>query len=169
MWQLLRVALASVKGNKGNANAAGVKGNEGNCRTGPTKKAAGKRSWLKRQASDLLIIKEPWLDLILRRKKTWEIRGNRTTKRGVIHLARSGGGGILLGKATLTKCVSLTREELAKHEDKHCISDCQSVKYRNIYAWVLKGACRYKKPLQYRHAQGAVIWVKAHKWFVDRS
>ena len=51
-------AARGVKGNKGNAagapgnkgNAAGAPGNKGNCRTGPTKKAAGKRSWLKRQA-----------------------------------------------------------------------------------------------------------------------
>ena len=58
----------------------------------------------------MLIIKEPWLDLILRREKIWEISGTSTKKRGEIHLARSGGGGILVGSATIVDCKNLTRE-----------------------------------------------------------
>jgi hypothetical protein len=161
----LKKAAASGKKSKGNRN--GSVGNKGNRTVGRMKRTAGRRSWLKRQASDVLIIKEPWLELILEGKKTWEIRGTRTKKRGVIHLARSGGGSIILGSALLTDCISLSREELKKNKDKHCIPDMRGIDYSTIHAWVLKDVRRYKKPLQYKHARGAIIWVKAHKWFVD--
>ena len=39
---------------------------------------------------DALIIRQPWLGLILSGKKTWEIRGSRTNKRGPIALIESG-------------------------------------------------------------------------------
>lgn len=163
----LKKASASGQKSKGNSNASGTVANSGNRNVGRTKKAAGQRSWLKRQASDILIIKDPWLKLILRKKKTWEIRGTSTTKRGIIHLARSGSGGQILGSAMLTNCIALTREALEKHRTKHRIKDLSSVNYDKIYAWVLAGARRYQKPMQYKHAQGAIIWVKAHKWFLQ--
>ena len=154
-------------GNDGNASARGSVGNEGNIITGKTKKSAGKRSWLKRQAKDLLVVKRHWLELILRKKKSWEIRGKGTSKRGLIHLAASGGGGLILGRATLVDCLPVEREELRRHTGKHCIPEreLESVKYPKIYAWVLKGACRYKVPLEHKHSQGAVVWVKSHRWF----
>ena len=135
---------------------------------GKKKKTAGKRSWLKRRAKHLLVIKARWLDLILSKKKSWEIRGQPTSKRGLIHLAVSGGGGRILGKATLVDCLPLKREELPLHAGKHCIPEreLESVSYPKIYAWVLKDACRYKEPLAYKHSQGAVVWAKPHGWFV---
>jgi len=58
----------------------------GNCTTGEVKKAfgskGGKRSGLRRKAKVALVIKKPWLDKILSRRKTWEIRGCSTTRRG---------------------------------------------------------------------------------------
>ena len=51
-----------VKGNKG---GHGVKGNDGNATTGQKKRAAGRRSGLRRSTKMLLVVKNPWLDLIL--------------------------------------------------------------------------------------------------------
>jgi hypothetical protein len=155
-----------VKGNKGghglkgNKGGHGVTGNRGNSNKGPKKKAAGKRSGLKRATKDLLLIKSPWLQLILRKRKTWEIRGSSTHKRGLIHLGLSGSGGEIHGRARVTDCRLLTREELRKHKDKHCIEDVDSVRYAKIYAWVFSDVLRYKKPLQHSHKQGAIIWCK---------
>ena len=153
----------------GNASAGGSVGNKGNIIKGSPKKTAGKRSWLKRQAQDLLVIKPRWLDLILARTKSWEIRGTATSKRGRIHLAVSGGWGLILGKASLVDCLPVKREDLVLHTGKHCIpeQELKSVKYMKIYAWVLKDACRYKVPLDYKHSNGAVVWVKPHRWFVQ--
>ena len=104
---------------KGNKGGHGVTGNGGNTSKGPKKKAAGKRSGLKRVTKDLLLIKSPWLEFILSKRKTWEIRGSRTEKRGLIHLGMSGSGGEIHGRARVTDCRLLTREELRKHKDKH--------------------------------------------------
>jgi len=140
----------------------------GNVIIGTGKKRAGKRSWLKRQTSDPFVITPHWLELILRRKKTWEVRGTPTAKRGLIHLAVSGGGGLILGKASLVDCLPLKNDELRRHEDKHCIpeKDLPLVKYRKIFAWVFKDASRYQTPLKYKHSQGAIVWAKPHRWFV---
>ena len=61
----------------------------------------------------------------------------------------------------------MKREELRLHAHKHCIPkrELEAVSYPKIYAWVLKDACRYKRPLKYEHPQGAVTWVKPHSWF----
>jgi hypothetical protein len=148
------------KGVKGNNGGKGVKGNKGNTRKGPKKKAAGRRSGLKRATKDLLLIKNPWLQLLLRKRKTWEIRGSSTQKRGLIHLGLSGSGGEIHGRARIVDCRLLTREELRNHKDKHCIEDIDSVRYAKIYAWVFSDAFRYKKPLQHSHKQGAIIWCR---------
>lgn len=158
--------VAGNPGNRGNANAAGKLDNEGNGKIGCQKRAAGRRSWLKRQTSDVLIIKGSWLELILKGKKVWEIRGTKTKKRGIIHLARSGAGKLIFGSASLVSCFEISREAFKRNMKKHRISDFREVKYPKMHAWVLRNVRRYDKPLRYRHPRGAMIWVKAHKWFV---
>ncbi len=43
---------------------------------------AQKRSAMRRSTKVVLVVKNPWLDLILSGKKTWEIRGQHTQRRG---------------------------------------------------------------------------------------
>ena len=66
-------------------NSKGNPGNRGNETIGRTKKAAGKRSALRRCTKMVLLLKARWLDLILSGKKTWEIRGTQTTQRGTTY------------------------------------------------------------------------------------
>lgn len=42
-----------------------------------------------------LIIKSPWIDLILQGRKTWEIRGSHTHTRGLVALIKSRSGSIV--------------------------------------------------------------------------
>ena len=149
----------------GNRNAGDVKRaagalSSGNKTTGEKKRAAGVRSGRKRATKNLLIVKKPWLEKILSRRKTWEIRGTSTQKRGLIHLGLSGSGGMILGCANLIDCLPLSREEFRARIAKHCIEDCKIVRYRKIYAWVLKDAQRHNPPLRYTHHKGAVTWIK---------
>ncbi|MEK8017999.1 MAG: ASCH domain-containing protein [Candidatus Parabeggiatoa sp.] len=105
-----------------------------------------------------LIIRQPWLDLILSGQKTFEMRSKLTRIRGEIGLIQSGSG-LVLGTAHLLDCVHLMRYELEKYQDKHCV-DLQNPlldKYR--WAWQLSDARRFDKPLPYKHSRGAVIWV----------
>ena len=106
-----------------------------------------------------LLVRKPWIDLILAGKKTWEIRGMPTSVRRWIHLAQSGTGS-LVGRARVVGCLKVPREELPGHVDKHCVLDCGIVRYARVFAWVLEGAERLAAPRPYVHPQGAITWVR---------
>ena len=145
-------------GNRG--NAAGNPGNPGNPTIGRSKKAAGKRSALRRSTKMVLVMKAPWLHLILSGQKTWEIRGTQTTQRGTIHLALSGAGGQIAGQCRIVKSYAIDRKTLSNHFRKHRIEDLSIVTYRKPHVWEISHARRYKQPFVYDHPQGAVNWVR---------
>jgi len=149
-----------VLGNRGNASGKGALGNKGNTTTGQKKKKAGKRSALRRSTKMLLIVKNPWLDLILSKDKTWEIRDAQTKQRGKVHLALSGAGGRIVGQCHITDSVAIDKITLEMTFSKHRIKDLARITYRRPHAWVLSKARRYKKPFVYSHPQGAIKWVK---------
>ena len=67
------------------------------------------------RGASILIIQQPWIDLILDGHKTLEIRSTRCNKpEGErIYLALSGGGGVILGYVTFVACRGpLSRESL---------------------------------------------------------
>jgi hypothetical protein len=108
---------------------------------------------------DCLIIKKEHLDKILSGKKTWEIRGSKTHKRGKIGLIESGSGTII-GECKLIDCSNeLSLKEFLNNKNKHCSSN-KALSYKKTYAWVLDSAKRYNKPIPYKHPNGAIIWVK---------
>ena len=131
----------------------------GNVGKGRMKKSTGQRSGVRRSTREALVVKKKWLDLIFAGRKTWEIRGTPTNKRGQIHLAESHAGGKLVGRACLVDCFSISPKTFKKHQKHHCLSSWAMVPYQDPYAWVLKDAERYEKSLDYDHKQGAVIWV----------
>ena len=151
-------------GNTTTARGKGVLGNKGNTTTGQKKKQAGKRggkrSGLRRSAKMLLIVKNPWLDLILSKEKTWEIRDAQTKQRGKVHLALSGAGGRIVGQCHITDSVAIDKITLGTTFSKHRIKDLARITYRRPHAWVLSKARRYKKPFVYSHPQGAIRWVR---------
>lgn len=105
-----------------------------------------------------LIVKKPWIDLILDGKKDWEIRGSNTLIRGKIQLIQSGSG-LVIGEAELVDSLVLNREEYNKAFNHHQIMDTSVFPYKKVYAWVLRNPIRYSEPIPYNHPQGAVIWV----------
>jgi hypothetical protein len=105
-----------------------------------------------------LIIRDPWIDLILDGLKTWEIRGNDTKHRGHTELIKSGTG-MIHGSANLVSTKELSLINLYRNSDKHGIQDCSVVKYTNIWAWIFENPVLYSEPIPYKHPQGAVIWV----------
>ena len=131
----------------------------GNTKMGAVKKQAGKRSGLKRCAKCALVVKKRWLDLIMAGTKDWEIRGHSTTRRGWIHFAESQAGGKLVGRANLIDCLDVPRASFMQNINHHRVASLSAVPYKRIYAWVLKDAERYSRPLSYEHKLGAVIWA----------
>lgn len=109
-----------------------------------------------------LLIKRPWIDYILAGRKTWEIRGRKTDRRGRIALIRSGSG-LIVGVCDLVDSKGpLSKEELLQNIDKHLIPVSEierGLRYEEPYAWVLENARALDPPIAYQHPPGAVIWV----------
>jgi hypothetical protein len=109
-----------------------------------------------------LLIRHPWIDMILDGKKTWEIRGSATSVRGTVGLVPSGSGTIV-GVCEVVDCVGpLTAEEYTKNAKKAGMrpSEAKLGWYRQTYARVMAKPRRLSRPLPYRHPPGAVIWVR---------
>jgi hypothetical protein len=109
-----------------------------------------------------VVIKPPWIDLILQGKKTWEIRGTHTSTRGRIALIKSRSGRIF-GTCRVVDCIGpLSLEQLRANGDKHQIPMEMLVElpYPKTYAWVLSEVNPFRDPIVYKHPSGAVIWVR---------
>lgn len=109
-----------------------------------------------------LIIRDPWVGLILEGSKTWEMRSRATRIRGRIALARQGSG-LLVGTAELVEVrPPLTIEELLCTRHLHGIplEQAHAVAADGwLVPWVLAGVRRFEVPLPYAHPRGAVTWV----------
>lgn len=107
----------------------------------------------------VLLIREPWLSMILSGEKLWEMRTRLTHVRGVIGLSCPGSN-LIVGTVELVDCLGpLTEHELVKNQDKHRVPrDSQFAKY-NV-AWVTQSPKRLEKPLPFIQKPGAVIWLK---------
>ena len=134
----------------------------GRCGSIEAKEKAGKRSGLRRKTSMALVVKKCWLDKILSRKKDWEIRSSATKRRGWIHLVQSKSGSIC-GGAYLVNCFPVERNEFLRYRHRHCVQNLKDIKYKKIWAWVMKGAKKYSAPFKYNHNKGAVIFVSVRK------
>jgi len=105
-----------------------------------------------------LLLHRKWLDLILSGQKTWELRGQSTTKRGVVALIQCGSSHVF-GEVTITDARQVSPLDLFDNVDKHCVSDLSIIQYQQVFAWILRDAKRYKDPRYYNHRRGAVNWV----------
>jgi len=105
-----------------------------------------------------LIVRQPWIDLILDRMKPWEIRGSNTSVRGRIWLIQSGTKHIV-GQASLVDSFPLTQLKFEMNRHFHRVPETFPIRYPRMFAWVLQDARRFDAPIPYRHPPGAVIWV----------
>ena len=109
-----------------------------------------------------MLIRSPYVEMILNGKKTWEIRGSRTSVRGRIGLIRSGSGTVI-GVCDVVDCLGpLTAEEFRKNARKPGLKPSEAVLgyYKKTFAWVVANQRWLKAPVPYVHPSGAVIWVK---------
>jgi hypothetical protein len=111
-----------------------------------------------------LLIRHPFIDMILDGKKTWEMRGSRTIVRETVALVPSGSGTVV-GVCNLVDCVGpLTAVEYRKNARKAGTlpSEAKLGYYKKTYAWVVARPRYLNKPVLYRHPTGAIIWVTLH-------
>ena len=106
-------------------------------------------------------IREPWIDMILAKKKKWKIRSKFTKKIGPIALKKAGSGTVV-GTAFLAEVIQLTSKLAFENADImgfKGLTKNESNDFEGEYAWVLKDVVRFKTPVQYKHPSGAVTWV----------
>jgi hypothetical protein len=109
-----------------------------------------------------LLIRRPWIDMILDGEKTWEIRGSRTSVQGRIGLIASRSGAVV-GVCDLVDCIGpLTADGFRRNAKKAGMGPSEATLgyYRQTYAWVLEKPRRLKQPVPCEHPSGAVIWVR---------
>jgi hypothetical protein len=116
-----------------------------------------------------LIIRQPWIGLILEGAKTWEMRSKPTEIRGRIALIEAGSG-MISGEANLIDSLEPIRQDQAARCWRHHRVNDDSLLKKWCYPWVLDQVKKYEKPIPYNHPMGAVIWVnlKSNQPIVDR-
>jgi hypothetical protein len=107
-----------------------------------------------------LIIDEPWIGLILRGKKTWEMRAGTWKHRGIIGLIRKKSGHVVGVAELVDNRPPLTNlRAYAEAENFHGIPpEKQAAAFAGGWTtpWVLKNAQPLKRPVPYTHPNGAV-------------
>lgn len=109
-----------------------------------------------------LIVDQPWIDLILSGRKTWEMRGTGTSHRGWFGLIRKGSGQVV-GAARMTGSgAALTQAEMIATMDRHHIPE-HMIRSGAVAKWTtpwhLSDARPLGRPVAYNHPYGAVTWV----------
>lgn len=117
-----------------------------------------------------LIIKHPWIDLILAGNKVWEMRSNAARYRGLFGLILQGTKTVV-GVAELVNVHGpLTRDQLTESFDRHSVPDSGLERPGHRpwrYAWELANARRLKQPVSYTH-KSEVRWVVFSEEVVDQ-
>ena len=104
-----------------------------------------------RQEDKILILKQRWMDLILSRRKTLEIRG-RALKAGKYWL---GCRGVIRGKVVLGEAKHIPDEDTWDSlRESHCV-ESSFLPYKKTYGLPILAAKKVK-PVTYTHTHGAV-------------
>lgn len=104
-----------------------------------------------------LIIRQPWIGMILRGEKHWEMRSKPTKIRGRIALIEAGTG-LIVGEANLTGSPTYSIGHIMHEYSRHRVDDALLLeKWR--FPWVMHLVQCYNEPIPYKHPKGAVIWV----------
>ena len=109
-----------------------------------------------------LIIGDPWIGHILSGRKTWEMRSQSCSIRGMIGLIRKGTGAVWGAARLYGVGAPLSPDEMVAAFDKHAIPEDMirsgKVAGWNV-PWKLSDIVRFQRPVPYAHKSGAVTFV----------
>ena len=110
-----------------------------------------------------LIIKKPWIDLIVDGKKLIEVRGHKTGKVGERIALLESGTQKVRGYCDIIDCIELNNLNWITLRNYHFVEDTWKEllqTYKHPYAWELGNITKETNDVYYDHPSGAVIWVK---------
>jgi hypothetical protein len=106
-------------------------------------------------------IREPYIGLILRNLKTWEMRSTRVTHRGIVGLIKKGSGHVVGVAQLVDSLPPLTARNYAENEPFHRVTPAEqsgAIERKWVHPWVLAQVRRLSRPVPYKHT-GGVTWV----------
>lgn len=112
----------------------------------------------------LLIVKPPWLDLILKEGKRLELRPMPCHFRCLIGL---GYRGSLRGTAKVVDCFEIDDEWKKQNVHLHMVKYDPEFLAGFRYAWLLQDVKEINPPIPFKHPGGAQIWVKLKETYKD--
>ena len=111
-----------------------------------------------------LIIKEPWITMILNGIKIWEIRKYDTRTRGYIGLVHKKE---LKGFVELVGTKKMKLKELEREKLMHRVNKSFLKKYaegrKELYVWILRNPIKLEKPIRIEYPSGRKVWVRIYK------
>lgn len=108
-----------------------------------------------------LVIRQPWIGMILRGDKTWEMRNKPCRHRGRIALIEKGTGTIVALARIVDDLPALSETEMRSTIDKHRIPEDEiigAVQRGWTRPWVLTDVVQLSAPVPYEHTSGG-SWV----------
>lgn len=106
-----------------------------------------------------LVIREPWIDLILSGKKSWEMRGQRPAFRGWLGLIRKGSGRVSCIARLVDVGHPLTEDEMVASFDMHRIPEAM-IRSGEVAKWTTPWKMAdirvLRQPVPYSHPNGAI-------------
>ena len=117
------------------------------------------RKCIPRDNDAILIVRDPWIGLILSGIKTLEIRGTRLRPQTMW----LGTKGLIFGRARIESVREIETEEMWQELYPQHRWDRMTRPYRRTFAMHLTEVQRSSRPLHYRHPRGAIGIVKYHK------
>lgn len=108
-----------------------------------------------------LVIRQPWIGMILRGEKTWEMRSTPCRHRGPIALIEKGSGTVVGMAELVDDFPPLNENDLRSAFDRHRIPPDQigdALRRGWVGPWVLAKVSRLQQPVPYKHTSGG-SWV----------
>ena len=108
-----------------------------------------------------LVIRQPWIGMILRGEKTWEMRSTPCRHRGPIALIEKGSGTVVGIAEMVDDLPPLSENDLSSTFNLHRIPPDQIgevIRQGWVRPWVLTNVSRLQQPVPYKHTSGG-SWV----------
>ena len=109
---------------------------------------------LPRVGARIMVVRDPWLQMILSGEKTMELRGTRC-RTGLVWV---GSKGFVHGSVTINQSIEMTVEEFATRRSEHHWPESRALPYQRLCGLLLTGPKKLPAPIAYWRPPAAIGW-----------